>query len=127
MSKDGKKVIRTIHRLVAVAFVDNPDNKPQVNHKDENTVNNIYSNLEWVTVKENINYGNRNAKVSLKLGKKVKCIETNKIYNSTMEATRILHGYNNHKQGHIADCCRGVRKSAFGYHWKYIGGKNEEE
>ena len=59
LSKDGKQKYPKIHRLVALHFIPNPDNKPQINHKDENKENNSVENLEWVTSKENANYGTR--------------------------------------------------------------------
>ena len=56
-----------IHRLVAIAFIQNPDNKPQVNHKDENKKNNCVENLEWITCIDNCNYGTRNERVYRKI------------------------------------------------------------
>lgn len=53
----------TIHRLVALAFIDNPNNYPQINHKDENTKNNCVENLEWCSAKYNANYGNHKGKI----------------------------------------------------------------
>ena len=53
----------TIHRLVALAFIDNPNNYPQINHKDENTKNNVVENLEWCSAKYNANYGNHKEKI----------------------------------------------------------------
>ena len=55
--KDRKRKQFSVHRLVALAFIENPEGKPFVNHKDENKLNNEASNLEWVTHSENCNYG----------------------------------------------------------------------
>lgn len=64
LSINGVGKYYKIHRLVAQAFIPNPDNKPQVNHKNENTLSNYASNLEWVTNKENANWGTRNDRIS---------------------------------------------------------------
>lgn len=70
LSKNGKKKRYLVHRLVAEAFIPNPDNLPEINHKDENKVNNCVENLEWCTPKYNANYGERNYKAGLS---KIKC------------------------------------------------------
>jgi len=53
-----------LHRLVALHFIDNPENKPNINHKDDNRTNNHFSNLEWCTQKENIQYSYRYGRLS---------------------------------------------------------------
>lgn len=85
LCKDGVRKKFLVHRLVAEAFIPNPDNLPCVNHKDENPANNEVSNLEWCTAKYNVQYS---------LAIKVKCIETGIIYNSirdTAAAFNISH------------------------------------
>ena len=89
-SINGKYKGELIHRLVALTFIDNPDNLPCVNHKDEDKENNSASNLEWCDRSYNINYGSRNEKAGKKIGKPVKCIETGIIYNSGKEAAKAL-------------------------------------
>lgn len=59
LKKDGKKYKKYVHRLVAENFLLNPNNLPQVNHKDENKKNNHVDNLEWCTNEYNLNYGTR--------------------------------------------------------------------
>ena len=83
LCKNGTVITRKIHRLVAEAFIPNPENKPEINHKDEDKTNNCVDNLEWVTEKENVNYGygaKRRAKSNQLLAKQqakpVRCIET---------------------------------------------------
>lgn len=67
LTKHNKRNAKSVHRLVAEAFIPNPNNFPQVNHKDENRHNNCVDNLEWCTNRYNCNYGNRSAKLSLAL------------------------------------------------------------
>lgn len=110
-----------VHRLVAEAFIPNPDNLPEINHKDENPSNNCADNLEWCTHKYNSNYGTRPKRIGGKHSKKViMCDKNNKIiriFNSVAEASMItgIHG------GSISECCNGkkYRHSAGGYIWKY--------
>ena len=115
-----------VHRLVAEAFLPIPNELKQyigtrylqVNHKDENPLNNIVSNLEWCTASYNTNYGTRNERVALKESKIVLQydLEGNfiKEWKSTRECDR--NGFN---QGAVAACCRGERQQAYGYKWVY--------
>lgn len=113
-----------VHRLVAMTFIPNPDNLPQINHKDENPENNCVENLEWCTSKYNINYGTRIEKYikTNTNGKKSKQIiqysldgEFIKVWPSSHEVERQL-GF---RHGNVLNCCTGYQKTAYGFIWKY--------
>ena len=109
--KNGVSKYRLVHRLVAEAFIPNPESLPQINHKDEVKDNNNVDNLEWCTSKHNANHGTRTERVVKTQSKKVKAInvKTGEVltFNSTREAGR--KGYSN---GNISLACRGVYKSS---------------
>lgn len=88
--KEGKKKNYKVHRLVAEAFLENPQNLPQVNHLDENKQNNNVENLEYCDLKYNCNYGTRNERMGKAKNKKVICLELNKIFESAKEAAEYL-------------------------------------
>jgi hypothetical protein len=64
LSKDGKTKKYFVYRLMAAAFIPNPNNYPEINHKDENPMNNTLENLEWCEHLYNCNYGTRNKRIS---------------------------------------------------------------
>ncbi len=117
LSKNGKPKDYQVHRLVAIAFIPNPNNYPQINHKDEVKDNNIVGNLEWCTAKENTNYGTniqrRAEKYSKPVVQKTKSGEDVKIHKSMHQAERET-GINH---GDICNCVNGKQKSAGGFVW----------
>lgn len=123
--KNGKMKNINVHRLVAMAFLPNPENKPQVNHKNEIKTDNSVSNLEWCTVSYNVNYGTRTARAvqnrkSYKLGnapnaKPVFCEELNKTFDCAKRVEEELGIWGTS----IIKVCKGKAKTAGGFHWKY--------
>ena len=125
LHKNRKTKNEYVHRLVAMAFIENPENKPQVNHKDEVKTNNAVDNLEWCEASYNANYGTRIERMlqnrkSYKLGnhpraKQVFCVELNKKFDCIASAGKEL-GVN---ISCIGSACRGEQKTAGGFHWRY--------
>lgn len=100
LCKDGKTYPRTIHRLVAIAFIPNPQNKPVVDHKDTNPLNNNVDNLKWVTQKEN-------------------CLNPiTRIHNSESKK-----GHKCYLKNHTEETKRKISEAKKGRHWKMEGDK----
>lgn len=108
-----------INRLVAEAFIPNPNNYPIVNHKDENPSNNNYKNLEWCTQKYNCNYGTSNERVSKKLSKKVYQYDLNKNYIREFESATYAERNYGIKRTGISDCCNGRTKTYKGFIYSF--------
>ena len=123
LCKNGKVKSFSVHRLVAEAFLPNPHNYPCVNHKDECKTNNNVNNLEWCTYTYNNNYGTKIERIS-------KNRDTSKYFKPILQYTLdgvfvrewksiAEAGRNGFNQGHITDCCRGVRQTHKGFIFKY--------
>ena len=121
---DGNKHWYPIHRLVASVFIPNPDNLPQVNHKDEDKTNNAVSNLEWCSNDYNVNYGTRNKRVSESnrccptTSAKIFSIDKNgvkQVYDSIGEAER----QTGLPHPNIVRALKGRRPTCGGYKWYY--------
>lgn len=131
LSKDNKKTTYFIHRLVAQAFIPNPDKLPQVNHKDENKLNNNVENLEWCTAKYNVNYGRAIEKMkdslinNPKLCKIVYQFDLKgnlvKSYLSIKQASKET-GINKSSIGFV---CRGLKTTAGGFIWSFDNNKDK--
>lgn len=116
LNKNGVRKNFSIHRLVAEAFIENTKGRAaEVNHIDENKLNNRVSNLEWLTHEENVNYGTRNKRVREALGKPVYCIELDQVFKSQKAAAEALGV----PPGCISACCRGQTKTAGKKHYSF--------
>lgn len=118
LCKEGIKKTFKVHRLVAQAFIPNPKNLPEVNHRDENKLNNRLENLEWCSSSYNLNYGTRAERSAKARSKAVEQLNLNgkvvATYSSLSEVERVL-GFDN---GNICKACKeGVKR--YNYYWRY--------
>lgn len=119
----NKRTVKLAHRLVAEAFIINPNNLPQVNHIDEDITNNNVNNLQWCTAKYNANYGTRNIKCRECNRKSFKAVGKYTITDEFIEKFETITDAANSVNGDatfISRVCKGKGTSAYGYHWKFI-------
>lgn len=122
LCSNGKQKTIKVHRLVGLAFVQNDDkeNKKELNHINENKIDNRAENLEWCDRTYNVNYGNRTKKQienNNNLKRKIICIELNMEFDSIKEACKYMNGSYSNLMGCL--CHIRNQQTAFGYHWKY--------
>lgn len=129
--KNGKSTTRHVNRLVAEAYIPNPDNKPDVNHRNGNKFDNRVENLEWVTKSENMLHAYQTGLHGRKssygmLGKKnpnagrkglhVRIVETGEEFDSIKECAESING----SDRAICECLKGRQSTHRGYHFEYI-------
>ena len=126
VNEKGVKQYELVHRLVAKAFIPNPDELPCVNHKNGRKLDNRANNLEWVTYSENTNHAIKTGLRKKVYGSKpVLNVTTGKTYTSAMEAARDIHkeiptSKTESIMKNINACCAGKQKSAYKYQWKNL-------
>ena len=117
LCNNGKRFSKQVHRLVLETF--NPIHemeKYEVNHKDEVKTNNNLTNLEWLSHKENVNYGTGHDRSANKQKVRVLCVETGVIYSSMKEAAELT----NCNYGNISSACKNSNRTCGGFHWQKV-------
>lgn len=110
-----------LHRLVAMVFIDNPNNYPEVNHLDEDITNNKINNLEWCSSKYNANYGTRNERCWMNNPQKKKVNKYSIDGTFIAEYPSISTAAKEHgiTDSPIVRVCKGKQNTSCGYVWKY--------
>lgn len=117
--KEGKQKTFKVHRLVAKAFLDNPYNLPQVNHKDEDKTNNCVDNLEWCNCEYNINYGTRTERFIKSKSIPILQFSKNGEFIRRWDGIRQIERELGINRNPISKCCKGKQKTAWNFIWRY--------
>lgn len=125
LSKESESTSYIVHRLVAEAFIPNPDNLSDVNHINQDKTDNRVDNLNWMSHKDNLNYGSRNEKIAAKNSKAVYCEELDLTFKNAVEAANFIGLYDSanlsqHLNGKKKTCGKNPNNKKQRLHWKYV-------
>lgn len=118
LAKNGKNVTANVHRAVAIAFIPNPKNCPEVNHINSDKHDNRVENLEWVSRKENCQ--KRRPRECGMVGRSVVQLSLGGVYIRTWPSLHVASGGSKSTATCIGNCCRGTQETASGYRWVYL-------
>lgn len=116
---DGVDKSTPVHRLVALAFIPNPNGYKCVNHKDENKLNNNVENLEWCTLAYNFNYGTARTRQGITYGKPIEQLTVDGLVIANYCSAEVASKLTGIDSSSIHKCCNCKRESAGGYCWNY--------
>lgn len=119
LSKNGRTKNFFVHRLVAMAFIPNPNGYPVVNHKDENPSNNTVKNLEWCTQRENTTYNNMPKRRAAPLARPIEQLTIDGAFIRKWKSRSEIVSETGFSGGNITMACQGKRDTAHGFKWRY--------
>lgn len=116
LSNDGITKQFRVNRLVALAYIPNPEGLPHAGHEDDCKEHNYVSNLYWTNYLENNNHGAHNQRLSQAKKKPVVCVETGEVFDSIEAAAAAI----NRAATNICACLKGKQKTCGGFHWRFV-------